>query len=119
MVRTFVACMIALMKRQIYLAAALILTACSALASTRTITVAGNSMRPTYQSGARVSIAPIQWSALRVGDIIVFADPRGGSGKIIHRVVEIRGSKVWTKGDGNARRDRFWVLPVHVVGKVQ
>ena len=57
-----------------------------------------------------------EFSALKVGDIIVYRHPKVGL--VVHRVREVRAGKVWTKGDNNARRDDVWVTPREFVGLV-
>ncbi len=97
---------------------AILLCASSVFAADRLITVLPTgSMEPTLHGGDVLTVEAVPFSALRVGDIIVFRTLKFGL--IVHRIVEIRRGKLWTKGDANFRRDSFWVMPSHVVGRVR
>lgn len=99
---------------------AILLCASSVFAADRLITVLPTgSMEPTLHGGDVLTVEAVPFNSLRVGDIIVFCDPRQKPQKIVHRIVEIRRGKLWTKGDANFRRDAFWVMPSHVVGRVK
>lgn len=80
------------------------------------LTVTGDSMLPTLRHGDRITVLPCDPATLQPGDVIVYQHE---GRKIVHRVREVRGGKVWTKGDNNARRDNFWVYPHEVVGIVR
>ena len=88
------------------------------VAAERKITVLPTgSMEPTLTGGDVLTVESVPFEALRVGDIIVVRTRKFGL--IVHRIVEIRRGKLWTKGDANFRRDAFWVRPDHVVGRVK
>ena len=98
--------------------AALIVLACvaaQAAAAPLAFTVRGHSMEPAIRDGHVVQVEPVPASEIRVGDVVVFWT---GTGYVVHRVREIRRGRLWTKGDANARRDTFWVMPDKVVGRV-
>ena len=77
--------------------------------------VTGSSMWPTLQKGDLVLLQGVDGvEDLEVGDIIAFRQQRGFS---IHRVVNIDGEKITTRGDGNFVDDS----PINienVIGKV-
>lgn len=83
------------------------------------ITVTGRSMEPALHDGQTVALEQVAFEELKVGDIIVFCDPRQKPQKIIHRIFEVRRGYVWTKGDANARPDPFEVRAEQVVGRVK
>jgi signal peptidase I len=62
-----------------------------------------SSMSPTMNYGDLFMTYPASFSSLHVGDIIVFHDPRGNPGIIVHRIVSIGTCGgvmcVQTKGD--------------------
>ena len=64
-----------------------------------------SSMSPTINYGAIVITYPTPFTSLHVGDIIVFHDPRGNPGIIVHRIVGVStcggAMCVQTKGDNH------------------
>ncbi len=66
-------------------------------------TVSGSSMWPALKKGDLVALKGVDSiEALRVGDIIAFEHV---SDLAIHRIVEIEGETIVTKGDGNLQSD--------------
>lgn len=74
--------------------------------------VIGNSMYPTIYDGDFLVIR--QNASYEINDIICF---REEDKLITHRVVEIKGHKVITKGDFNTYRDKE-IFQSQVIGKV-
>ncbi len=77
--------------------------------------VSSQSMWPTLKKGDLIFVKGVdKVEDLAVGDIIAFEHPKGIT---VHRVVEIRGDLITTKGDGNQAEDK----PIsfdQVVGRV-
>ncbi len=77
--------------------------------------VSSQSMWPTLKKGDLIFVKGVdKLEDLEVGDIIAFEHPKGIT---VHRVVEVRGDLITTKGDGNQAED----APIHfdqVVGRV-
>ena len=66
-------------------------------------TVSGSSMWPALKKGDLVALKGVDSiEALRVGDIVAFEHV---GGLAIHRIVEIEGETIVTKGDGNLKSD--------------
>jgi signal peptidase I len=77
----------------------------------------GESMRPLFHPGDRVSLEPCNVQDIRPGDVIVFNAP-GESTRIVHRVVSISASGVRTRGDANDGDDRWQLSREEIVGRV-
>lgn len=67
-----------------------------------TITVQGNSMKPTIKSGEQVVIKKLE--DLKVGDIVLFTIPNE---LVLHRVVEIHYPYIVTQGDNHPYSDHY------------
>lgn len=65
--------------------------------------VTGQSMSPFIRGGDLATLVPLKGRAARRGDVVAFRS--GGQWLVIHRVVEIQGEKVRTRGDGLRRGD--------------
>ena len=82
----------------------------------QTLTVLTGSMSPTIPAGSVVIVRPEPMSELRVGDVLVFKDPRGRGETLTHRVQQIEpgdaGPVVVTRGDANGAADP----PTRLVG---
>ncbi len=61
-----------------------------------------DSMLPILQGGELVRFEQHPPS---VGDVVAFRADWGKTGRVIHRVVEIRGDKFFTQGDNKPHRD--------------
>jgi signal peptidase I len=76
----------------------------------------GSSMMPTFREGQLLYVRPVRhWN---VGDVVVFK-MSDDIEAIVHRVVAITPDGLVTRGDHNKAFDPFFVLDVHVVGKVE
>ncbi len=64
----------------------------------RRVTVEGHSMTPTYEPGERVT-ALRRWRPVRVGDVVVFRDPRNETRWLLKRCVAKSGSLLDLRGD--------------------
>ncbi|MDD5473388.1 MAG: signal peptidase I [Candidatus Methanoperedens sp.] len=83
--------------------------------------VTSGSMEPTFKKGDLVFMQNVLVKP-KVGDIIIFPDPQGsmvGSGTVTvtHRVVELSGDILRTKGDNNPTLDTWKVDKEKVLGK--
>lgn len=78
------------------------------------LVVRSGSMAPAIPTGSIVFYEPVQASAVRVGDVIVFSEPGNPGVKVTHRVFQIRhaatGPYFVTKGDANGTPDD-WHVP--------
>lgn len=63
------------------------------------VEVEGDSMAPTFRAGDRLLLAR-RWRPLRVGDLVVLDDPRGGR-RLVKRVAAVRGTEVEVRGDND------------------
>lgn len=73
---------------------------------TYTRRVDGTSMLPTLEQGDLVVIQSVPFSDLKVGDIIVYSPPCSATGEsVIHRIVNVSGDGVITRGDNNGYTD--------------
>jgi hypothetical protein len=76
----------------------------------------GFSMSPFIRDGDVLTIAPLQGSAPRFGDVVVFTHPTT-SKLIIHRIVGKRAGAYLTRGD-NAPEEDGLISRVAIVGRV-
>lgn len=68
--------------------------------------VDGTSMLPTLEGGDLVVIQGVPVSDVHVGDIVVYNNLCSTNGEsVVHRVVNITGNGLVTKGDNNPRND--------------
>ncbi len=82
------------------------------------IDMRGTSMLPVLHTGEAVTIDPdIDRTALQIGDIIAYSDPRGSSKRIIHRIIKKCKDGYITRGDNNRGRDDYIVRQEHIIGK--
>lgn len=82
-----------------------------------TYIVPTGSMIPTIKSGSVALVNP-KYSDLKVGDIIAFTSPIDSNQTIIHRIYQIDGQKIKTKGDNNNAVDAWTVSPELIKGKL-
>lgn len=83
--------------------------------------VTSGSMEPTFKKGDLVFMQNI-FVKPKVGDIIIFEDPKKNviSNKpvtVTHRIIEIQGGTIRTKGDNNPRADSWTVNKDVLLGK--
>ncbi len=83
--------------------------------------VTSGSMEPTFKKGDLVFMQNI-FVKPKVGDIIIFPDPQKNivSNKpvtVTHRINEIQGDSIRTKGDNNPRTDSWKINKKEVLGK--
>ena len=51
------------------------------------------------------------------GDIVTYRHPRYGM-PVVHRILEKRGDKFWSKGDNNGRMDEVYITRKNYQGRV-
>lgn len=83
--------------------------------------VTSGSMEPTFKKGDLVFMQNILIQP-KVGDIIIFPDPQKNvvSNKpvtVTHRIIEMKGDTIRTKGDSNPRADSWKINKKEVMGK--
>ncbi len=66
------------------------------------------SMRPTFDENAILLTEPARFEDLKAGDIVTFRHPSRPV-PVVHRVLERRGDRFWSKGDGNGRMDDIYI----------
>ena len=76
----------------------------------------GFSMSPFIKDGDVLTIAPLQVSSPRFGDVVVFTHPHTGK-LIIHRIVGKRAGSYLTKGD-NAPEEDGLISRAAILGRV-
>ncbi|WP_220700530.1 signal peptidase I [Mycetocola lacteus] len=85
-------------------------------------TVLTGSMRPNMPPGTTVVVRPIDFDAIRVGDVITYQIASGKPEVVTHRVIAVNvtqdGPRLQTKGDANPAPDPNPVRPEQVRGKV-
>ncbi|MCX6690880.1 MAG: hypothetical protein NTW33_02205, partial [Methanoregula sp.] len=81
------------------------------------IVYSGSSMNPTLKAPDLLDVVPYLGEKPRVGDIICFTPP-GGEKNIVHRIIRITGSGIWTQGDNNFLADPALVQADHILGRV-
>jgi signal peptidase I len=85
-----------------------------------------SSMSPTLNYGTAVAVYRYSFASLRPGDVIVFRDPRGNPGILVHRIVSVGVCPdgqfcAVTKGDNNSTNpspDPWTVTNQYYLGKV-
>lgn len=84
----------------------------------RPVVVLSGSMNPSYKVGSVVYYKSIPSSELKVNDVVVFS-PKVDDGRLVcHRIVEIDGNYVVTKGDANKEVDATKTSVKDIYGKV-
>ncbi len=78
------------------------------------LTVTSQSMWPVLQRGDLIFVRGAALEDIEVGMVIVF---RHGAGMAVHRVVEIEGQTVTTRGDANTEVDAP-IVAKNIVGRV-
>jgi signal peptidase len=72
-------------------------------------TVTSGSMRPTISPGDLAVTQAVPVSSLKVGDVIVFYPPGGGTEPVLHRIVSLENGLIKTRGDANNVDDPWQV----------
>jgi signal peptidase len=84
--------------------------------------VEGNSMSPNIRNDDAVFISSVEPEQLKIGDVVVFADPESPGDSIMHRIISLDTSEkttlVVTKGDANPTVDPFAIPAQRISGKV-
>jgi len=79
----------------------------------------GYSMSPSLRTGDTLLCLKVSFENLKVGDIVAHYHPsRSDHPLVAHRVVEISGGKIRTKGDNNPNPDDYYLDNSWYVGKV-
>ena len=87
----------------------------TALPRLRVALVDGQSMRPAFHPGDLVvGVRPV---SLRRGDVVLFHE-RSQNRYVIHRIVEVRGRDITTRGDNNPPAVTETVTPDRIEAKV-
>jgi len=81
---------------------------------TLVVAVFSNSMTPTFFKGDMIVVQGVE--DIAIGDVIIFDAP-GKNYPIIHRVYEITGDLILTKGDNNNNVDPWKITIEQVHGK--
>lgn len=78
-----------------------------------------NSMADEIKAGDYILVKKVPKSNLKVSDIITFysSDPHLSGAPNTHRIAEINGESITTKGDANAVADSYKVSYDKVIGK--
>lgn len=66
------------------------------------------SMEPMFNERAILLMEPARFEDLKIGDIVTYKNPRYGL-VVVHRIMEKRGDKFWSKGDHNGRMDPIYI----------
>jgi hypothetical protein len=66
------------------------------------------SMRPTFDQNAILLTEPARFDDICVGDIVTFKHPSYPV-PVVHRVLEKRGDRFWSRGDANGRMDDIYI----------
>jgi hypothetical protein len=74
----------------------------------------GDSMHPAIRHGEHVYVAPVDWSSLRVGDVVL---ARAQRGLTAHRLVKVAAGLATTRGDNAAARDAA-VSQTAIIGRI-
>lgn len=83
--------------------------------------VTSGSMEPTFKKGDLVVMQDILVKP-KMGDIIIFTDPQGFTAgdrpvTVTHRITEVAGDTIRTKGDNNPAQDSWRVDKKSILGK--
>lgn len=81
-----------------------------------TIIITG-SMEPAIQVNSIVTLEPVEYEDIEVGDVIRYTSYKGYS--VLHRVIFKNNSYVVTQGDANAKPDEFVVTRDQITGRVK
>jgi signal peptidase len=85
-------------------------------------TVLTGSMRPTMPPGTMIIVRPVEFTDLRVGDVITYQLESGQTAVVTHRIISIdigdEGTRLRTQGDANPSADIEPVRAEQVRGEV-
>jgi signal peptidase len=85
-------------------------------------TVLTGSMRPSMPPGTMVIVRPVEFTDLRVGDVVTYQIESGKPSVVTHRIISIditdNGARLRTQGDANPSADVNLVRPEQVRGSV-
>ncbi len=78
----------------------------------------GVSMNPTFIEPEMMTVIPYDaGSRIKKGDVICYkTETREDT--IVHRIIEVKDSKIRTKGDSNANPDPYTIDRINVIGRV-
>ena len=75
------------------------------------------SMKPVFDERAILLTEAASFDDLKIGDIVTYRHPRYGM-PVVHRILEKRGDKFWSKGDNNGRMDEVYITRKNYQGRV-
>ena len=85
----------------------------------RLLTVTGTSMEPAITQNDIVVMLPANSEEIKAGEVIVYKHEVDGKPyQFVHRVVEVNGKSLLTKGDSLSTVDKYVVKSDDVIGKV-
>ena len=65
-------------------------------------------MKPVFDERAILLTEAANFDDLKIGDIVTYRHPRYGM-PVVHRILEKRGDKFWSKGDNNGKMDEVYI----------
>jgi hypothetical protein len=77
----------------------------------------GPSMNPTLSVGDGLKVLPYHGRKVHAGDVVVFPHPQQKY-NVVHRVVRVDGTGIWTRGDNNNEDDPWSLQPEQIIGQV-
>ena len=75
------------------------------------------SMKPVFDERAILLTEAANFDDLKIGDIVTYRHPRYGM-PVVHRILEKRGDKFWSKGDNNGKMDEVYITRKNFQGRV-
>ncbi len=75
------------------------------------------SMKPVFDERAILLTEAANFDDLKIGDIVTYKHPRYGM-PVVHRILEKRGDKFWSKGDNNGTMDEVYITRKNYQGRV-
>ena len=75
------------------------------------------SMKPVFDERAILLTENANYDDLKIGDIVTYKHPRYGM-PVVHRILEKRGDKFWSKGDNNGKMDEVYITRKNFQGRV-
>jgi signal peptidase len=77
----------------------------------------GISMNPSFIEPEMIAVIPYKDSMIRKGDVICYKTD-ANEDVIVHRIIDIKGLRVKTKGDNNAAPDLYTIEKKDIIGRV-